>query len=140
MNKLLRPEGKLAMIENLATVAAVYLKMRDKCAAINKTAEADVAAIKAQMITLESVMLSALTQVGADSIRTESGTIYKEEILLPSAEDWQLVYAWIKENDTFEFLHKRITADAVKSYIDQNGTPPPGVRVHREWKAHVRRK
>lgn len=44
----------------------------------------------------------------------------------PTVMDWQEVYKFIRENDRFDLLHKRITAAAVKE-IWEAGLSVPGV-------------
>jgi len=128
------------MALDMEKAAADYLRLRDAALAIMREAEAKVAEIGQVMDKISSQMLAEMNESNASSIRTGAGTIIRQEDLKPRATDWDAFYRWIAENDAFEFLERRVTKNAVASYLKDHEEPPPGVSVLREWKVTVRRK
>jgi hypothetical protein len=118
----------------------VYVKIRDRRSELKKAFEAEDNALKAKQELLENTMMGGLDTMGVESIRTEHGTVYKSETMIPSAADWAAVYAYIREHDAFEMLEKRLTRKAVKEFMEaHDGGLPPGVQVFRKYEVNVRR-
>lgn len=123
-----------------AKLVEVFLKIRERRSELKREFEAQDEKLKADQAKLEAAMLQHLNAAGLDSARTAQGTFYKQESLKPSASDWVAVYDFIKDNDAFDMLERRIKKDFVKDYMEMNeGVPPPGVSVHREYEVRVRR-
>lgn len=96
--------------------------------------------LKSKQALLQSMLLKFLTDSNLSSARTSTGTIYKQTKILPRAADWDVFYTWVRENDAFDFLEKRITRDAVKRYMEENdGLPPPGVSIFSEIEVGIRK-
>lgn len=117
-----------------------HLAIRDKRKELTAAHDEVDNDLKQKQSRLEAEMLRFMQESDTESIRTESGTIYQQESLKPAAADWSAFYEWIKENDAFDALEKRIKATFVKEFMEENdGETPPGVSVHREYVARVRR-
>lgn len=124
-------------------VTEQYLKMRHIKAKMTKAYEDDKAVIEAEQERLESLMMGYLENHKVKSAPTIHGVFYKELQVKPSATDWTAFYKWIRENDAFEFLHKRISSEQVQLYLelhknDPDGGLPPGIQVLKEHKIKVR--
>jgi hypothetical protein len=121
-------------------VTAAYIKIRDARTDAKRVFEAEDDRLKAAQERLESVLLSHLNIHGMETVRTEAGTFYKQEEIKPSCADWTAYYAWIKENDAFDGLEKRVGKTFIKDFMEaHDGMLPPGVSVHRESVVRVRR-
>lgn len=126
---------------SLKRLAKIYVKMRDAKQEIMREAEAKAEELQTKMTRIEVEMLKVLQAQDANSIATEEGTIYRQVDIKPSCADWQVFYDWIRENDAFDALERRIKKTFIKEYIEQHDDKlPPGVNVIREWKVTVRRK
>lgn len=122
------------------TVTKAYLNIRDARSALKRDYDAADDKLKENQRTLEGFMLGHLNDSGMESVRTSNGTFYKQESLKPSASDWQAFYDWIKENDAFDALERRIKRDFIKEHMETHGGAlPPGVSVHREYEVRVRK-
>ena len=122
-------------------IARVYVKMRDKRHELKAAWEAEDRAIKEQQERLELFLLQDMRNMGVESLRTSAGTIFQSETMVPTGSDWTAFYAWVKKHNAFDFIFKRIKADAVKDYMEQhNGEVPPGVSVYTKLGVTVRRK
>lgn len=125
---------------DLNQIVRVYIKMRDALAVKRRAFEDEERDIKSQMKVLENAMLNHLNTTKLESARTAAGTVYRTEEVIPSGSDWDAFYAWIAKNNEFEALERRIKRTFIKDYMEQHeGRLPPGVSVHREFVARVRR-
>lgn len=121
-------------------LVSVYTKIRDKRAEIKKAYEAEDAELKAKLEKLEGVLLGQLNTTNTDAIRTEAGTVYRQEDITPSGTDWSAFYDWVKANDAFDALERRIKKTFVSEYMERNeGAIPPGVSVYRKYVVRVRK-
>lgn len=121
-------------------LARVYIKIRNAKAAATAAYERQDADFKAKLKLIETTLLGFLQENNVTSVRTNDGTFYKEESIIPTGADWGAFYEWVKENDAFDFLERRIKKTEVKTYMDtHDGHVPPGVSVFREYVVRVRK-
>ena len=117
-----------------------HIKLRDARSAAKKKFDAEDDILKASQEKLEAMMLKFMIDNNSDSVRTEHGTFYRQEDVIPRGEDWDAFYKWVAKNDAFDFLERRIKKTAVAEYMEANkGKIPPGVSVLREFVVRVRR-
>ena len=129
------------MAKNLEQHAARYIELREKRSALKKLYEQHDEVFKGEQKEIENHFLKYLNEQGVDSARTPAGTVYRQVEMIPSAEDWDEVYKFIRENEAFEMLERRIKKTFVAEYQEEHdGELPPGVKVYREYVARVRRK
>lgn len=128
------------MTIDLNKVTKAYLRLREKRDELRREyTEAD-NALKAKQELLEASALSFLNDTGQESARTTSGTVYKQEDIIPTGSDWERFYTFVAENDAFDALERRIKKGFVADYMkDHEGAPPPGVSVLRRYVVRVRR-
>lgn len=125
---------------DLGKVTKAYINIRDARNALRKDYEASDEKLKEAQAKLEGAMLDHLNQHGMDAVRTEAGTFYRQEEITPSASDWNALYGWIKDNDAWDALERRIKKTFVKEYQEaHSGGLPPGISVFREYVVRVRR-
>lgn len=116
-----------------------YIAMRDARSDLKRDYEEKDFKIKQQMQQLEAVMLSSLHESGAESIRTEHGTIYTVETAKASVADWSALGEWIVKHDALDFLERRVKSSEVTNYLSEYGELPPGVNLHRELNVRIRK-
>ena len=116
-----------------------YLNIRNHRSDIKKAFTDADNALKESQALLEAAMLGFFQENKMDSVRTDAGTFYRQEDIKPVGSDWSVFYKWMTENDAFEFLQKRLSKGPVVAHMDDNdGDPPPGVSVYREYVIRVR--
>jgi hypothetical protein len=121
-----------------ARYTRAHLKISAARKALKLEYEAADKVLAAQQEVFEGAMLGFLNDSNQDVSTNEFGKFSRKEDLKPSAEDWSAVYAFIKENDAWELLHKRLGKTFVEKYAeDHEGALPPGVKVFREYVLHV---
>lgn len=126
---------------DLNRVVQAYNAIRDARTAKRHAWEKEDLALEEDQGTLKRLMLDLLNRNGAQSVKTENGTIYRSLKLKPSAADWSAIYGWIMQDpERFEILEKRLKAGFINEYLEQSdGQLPPGVNAHREYEVAVRR-
>lgn len=125
---------------NLAKIVQAYSAIRDARAAKRRAFDEADAELEADQQTLRAMMLDLLNKTGAKSIATDYGTVIRSEKIKPSAADWGAIWEWMKQNDGFDIMERRLKATFIKEFMEQNdGAIPPGVNVLREYEISVRR-
>jgi hypothetical protein len=127
------------MINNVHEAVEKYICLRDENKAIQQEADARIEANKEKMKRLEAYFMGKLNETGANSMSTDAGRFHKQIEIYPRAVDWDTVYNFIKENDAYDLLEKRLTKTFVKKYMEENEEPPPGVAVQREYIVKITR-
>lgn len=122
-------------------LASVYIKMRDKRKELLAKYEEEDKRIEAQMIMVEEELLKLCKDIGADSIKTQAGTVFRSVRTRYETTDWDSMYAFIKEHDIPQVLERRISTTNMKQFLDENPTlMPVGMNVNNRYTVTVRRK
>lgn len=120
-------------------MARVYQKIREKRTELKKAFEEEDRHLKEKLEMLEAEMISALSDMGVSSLRTDNGTIFTQEDVKASVDDWGVYVDWMKDNDAFEMVQKRPAIREVRQYMEEHGEIPPGLSVHRTRVVRVRK-
>ena len=118
----------------------VYLTIRTERDNIARQYELQDNVLKDQLEKLEHEMLQRCNDMGADSIRTGSGTIIKNLRESYVCGDWDNFKKYILENQALELLQQRISQANFKEFLstrEEEGMPP-GISTMREYKITVR--
>ena len=86
-----------------------FISMRDKRAELSREYENADKKIETQMEMVESELMKLCKEVGADSLRTEFGNVYKSVKTTYETSDWDNLYKFIVENNVPQILHRRIS-------------------------------
>ena len=124
------------------TVDAVikkYMKLREKKAATEAEIKERVDAIKADMAKLEAFLMAKLDADGLTSFKTEYGTAFLTTTDFANVEDWDAVLRFIREEDAFDMLEKRVSKTAVRGYIEANKEVPPGIKYGTKLDINIRK-
>ena len=124
---------------DVATLTEKYVKIRDARLQLKKEFEEKDRELKGLLEKIEGVMLKSLSDATIDSMKTSAGTVYRQIDMYPIGSDWPTFYAFVKDNDAFEALERRIKKGFVADYIEEHGEPPPGVSTRQEYVVRVRR-
>lgn len=121
------------------SLTAVYINCRDAKEELKREITERTAPVDSLMKTIEGKLLAMLEAANVESIRTESGTIYKMPKTSVKVADWQVLLAYIKKNDAFDLLTKAVSKDAVKARIDESNEIVPGVDLYTVINVGIRR-
>lgn len=112
---------------NYELAAEKYIAIRKEVERIEREAKVAVAELKKTALDLENwISLQAQTD-GLKTINTRVGTAYWATHNTASVASREALFAYCKENDAWDLIESRASKTAVKSFIEGNGAPPPGV-------------
>lgn len=124
------------------TVDAVikkYMKLRSEKEAAEAEIKERIDNIKAAMTKLEAWLKAKLDADGLTSFKTDHGTAFLTTTDFANVEDWDAVLRFIREQEAFDMLEKRISKAAVRGYIEAHKEVPPGVKYGTKLDINIRK-
>lgn len=118
-----------------------YVKIRDKRKELADQYEKEDGDLKEALETIESELLEMCKETGADSLRTEFGTVTRRVAKRYWTNDWHSFHEFLKEHGALELLEKRIAQTNMSTFLEENpDLLPPGLNVDSRYTVTVRRK
>jgi len=124
-------------MEDIEQLVNDFMAIREK----RESLERDDTELKSIQERLKEKILGVCNDLGADSIKTKSGTVIKSLEEKYYTQDWANFHEWILEHKVPQFLEKRISQGNIREYLESNPEEglPPGVNVFREYKVVIRK-
>jgi predicted nuclease with TOPRIM domain len=108
----------------------VYVKIRDKRKELKTKFEEEDKALEDQLEAINAELLEMLKTMGAESMRTEFGTITKRVYKRYYTNDWYSFHNFVKEHDALDLLEKRVSQGNMTTFLEENpDLHPPGLNV-----------
>jgi len=120
------------MTVNVDDVVATYMKLRSQKDAIEAEVKDKVAGIKNKMEKLESWIKEQADLQGVTSFKTKHGTAFLTTTDYANVADWDAVLDFIRGNEAYDMLEKRISKVAVRGYIEANKAVTPRCQLRHE--------
>lgn len=118
-----------------------YVKIRDKRKELVDQYEKEDNNLKEALELIESELLEMCKETGADSLRTEFGTVTRRVAKRYWTNDWHSFHEFLKKHGTLELLEKRIAQTNMSTFLEENpDLLPPGLNVDSRYTVTVRRK
>lgn len=111
----------------LDTIVAGYMKLKGQRDAIKAKAKAEVGELEEKMSKLEAYILQKMEEDGVTSYKTPHGVAYKTTRDYANVADWEEVLNYVRTNNAYDLLERRVSKAAVKGCIDEGLPIPPGV-------------
>ena len=127
------------MTVNVDDVVATYMKLRSQKEAIEAEVKDRVSTIKAKMEKLEAWIKEQADVQGVTSFKTKHGTAFLTTTDYANVADWDAVLDFIRTQEAFDMLEKRISKIAVRGYIEVNKAVPPGVNYGTKLEVNIRK-
>lgn len=124
---------------NVSDVIHAYTKLRDQKAAIEAEAKERVAEIKTKMVKLEAYIKTQMDAQGVTSLKSDYGTAFLVTTDYATVADWDAVLGFIRENEAYDMLEKRVSKLAVRNYVEQASSVPPGVNYGTKVEVNIRK-
>ena len=99
-----------------------YISFRAQRLAVDKK----VAELKEMEESLKKAIIAKMKDESMSAVGGANGLVKMTVLREPVANDWSALYDFIKANDAFELLHKRLSTVAVKERAD-DGEILPGI-------------
>jgi hypothetical protein len=120
-------------------VVATYMKLRSQKEAMEAEVKDRVSTIKAKMEKLEAWIKEQADIQGVTSFKTKHGTAFLTTTDYANVGDWDAVLDFIRTQEAFDMLEKRISKIAVRGYIEANKAIPPGVNYGTKLEVNIRK-
>lgn len=104
----------------------VLAMKRDELREAKRTLEAQLKAIDAQLAANEADVIEVLDSLGVPKFSVGKLSFSISETLVGNVEDWDSVYAYIREHDAFHLLQRRLSNSAYKELLEL-GEAPEGI-------------
>jgi len=130
------------MVEDISVdrIVSAYIKMRDKRSEFLREYEEKDNAVKAQMEIVESKLLELFKTIGADSLKTQHGLVYRSVKTRYWTSDWQSMHKFIMEHNMPDLLERRVSQSAMKQLLEENpDLMPRGMNVDSKYTVTIRR-
>jgi hypothetical protein len=127
------------MAAKLDQIIDKYLKIRDEKTKIKEKYQADVAHLDAAMEKIENYLQAEMQKSGLKNLPTELGTAYLSTRTAATVADWDSLLSYVRANDLWTLLEKRVSKTAVEEFVAANDDLPPGVNISQAVVVNVRR-
>jgi hypothetical protein len=124
---------------DLNTQVNDYVALRDKIAKLDKAHKEVMAPLRVELDEKNDSLLAQLTAVGADSVRTESGTVYRVTKRSATIADVSAFWEYVQTTQEWDLLDRRVNLTAATEYVASHNQPPPGVNYSSHYEVGVRR-
>lgn len=116
-----------------------YVRLRDKIKSLDDEHKQKMKPYKEALEKLNGAMLTHLMQIGAENIRTEFGTVYRNTKTSATLADPEAFMEFVVSNEAWDLMDRKANVTAVKDYLAENNTLPPGVNFNQIVEVGVRR-
>ena len=124
----------------LEKLTRIYIKMREKKAEVAKEMEDKVSKIESDMKTVKTAILQHMKDIGAESLKTSAGVVYRTVRTTYSTSDWESMHKFILEHGVPELLEKRIQQTNMRAFLEDNPELlPPGLNANAEYSVTIKR-
>lgn len=121
-------------------LALTYINIRDHIKLVEKRHEEELAEPKAALQQVKQAMLNLCESVGADSLKTDMGTISRVVDTTYSIQDWDEFHRFLVNNNLPGLLQKRVHQQNLKSFMEEHpDTAVPTLVVNRTYDIQVRK-
>lgn len=120
-------------------VIKAYMQLRAQKEAIDAETKERLTVVKDKMEKLEAWLKQKADADGVTSFKTDHGTAFLTTTDFANVDDWDAVLRFIKEEDAYDMLEKRISKAAVRAYIDTTKEVPPGVKYGTKLDINIRK-
>jgi len=121
-------------------LASAYIKIRDAIDMLTAEYEERKKDLDAQKDVIADKLLEICNENNATSIKTTHGTIMRKVSSRYWTNDWDSMYTFIKNNDAYGILERRIHQGNLKQFLEENPDKlPMGLQADSKYTISVRR-
>lgn len=126
-------------VPNVGDVIRTYMKLRDQKAAIEGEVKERIADLKGKMEKLEAYLKTQMDAQGLTSFKSDYGTAFLTTTDYANVADWDAVLTFVRDNEAYDMLEKRVSKIAVRGYIESNKAVPPGITYGTKLEVNIRK-
>lgn len=118
-----------------------YVKIREERSKLSQEYDEKDAKLKEQLDLIEQELLEMCKTVGADSLKTQHGTVSRRVSKRFWTSDWHSFHKFVKEHDALDLFERRISQSNMQQFLEENpDVLPQGLNVDSKYTVSVRRK
>lgn len=122
------------------TLVQAYINIRDERDKIYNQQKQALKTLDEQLETVAKALLNICKDNKLDGFRTDFGTVSQIVKTEYWTNDWESLYKFIKDNDAFHLLHRRVNQSAMKEFLEENpDLHPAGLNSDQEYSIRVTR-
>jgi hypothetical protein len=129
----------MTLPENIEELVSQYVKLRDTIKKADEAHKKKLEEPKGYLKQLEGKLLERLNDVGGESVKTASGTVYRTARRSATIADGEAFRNFVIGHDAWDIADLRANAPAVEDFIEAEGSTPPGVNFNKAYTVGVRR-
>lgn len=124
---------------NIEELVRQYIALRDKIKEAEDAHKSKLKDAKEHLEKLNNNLLDRLNELGGESVKTASGTVYRSTKRSATIKDGDVFRRFVIENECFDLVDWKANANAVDDFIHDQKAPPPGVDFSTTFTVNVRR-
>lgn len=126
---------------SIEQLTRVYIKMRAKKSELQKELEEQISELDGKMRRVKGAILDHMKEIGAESLRTDAGVVYRTVRTTYATSDWESMHKFVLEHSVPELLEKRIQQTNMKAFLEEHpDLLPPGLNANSEYSVTIRSK
>ena len=124
---------------SVESVIAGYVELRSRKEKIKAEADERIKKLNERMAKLEVWLQMKMAVDKTTALPTNAGTAYKTTVEHASVIDMDDLLDFIRKNEAWHLIEKRVSKSGVKAYLDEGQPIPPGVNWYTSTAVHVRK-
>ena len=120
-------------------IIGAYVKLRGEKEQLTARYKSEVKKLDERMSKLEVWLQMKMAMDKLNSINTDAGTAYKVNVEHASVADMDTFLDYVKKNDAWHLLEKRVSKTGVRAILDEGEPLPAGVNWYTSTAINVRR-
>jgi hypothetical protein len=104
-----------------------YLQVRSEIESREREFKSVKAKLMEKLVAVENWITAKAQEDGLETVKTPHGTGYWSTHHTATVGSREEFFNFCKEHDAWDMVESRASKTGVKSYIEANGAPPPGV-------------
>lgn len=124
---------------NIGDVIRTYMKLRAQKTSLEASVKDDLAKLKTKMDKLEAYLKVKMDEQGLTSFKSDFGTAFLTTTDYANVENWDKTLQFIRDNEAFDMLERRVSKVAVRGYIEENKSVPPGITYGTKLEVNIRK-
>lgn len=118
----------------------VYFKIKERLDERRAEYEKEESELKGKLETVKAALLKHCKDEGVESVRTKSGSFFRQIRTDYWTSDWESMYEFVMEHNAPELLSKRLHQTNLKQFLEENpDVKPKGLNIDKKYVISVRR-
>lgn len=116
-----------------------YIRLRDEIKRREDVHKSEMKPFKDALEKLNGALLDHLNQINGDSVKTQTGTVYRTAKKSASLADPDAFMRYVIGSEAWDLLDRKANVTAVEDFIEEHQSAPPGVNFSTTFIVGVRR-